>query len=298
MSNKILHQEGGNKMKAFVYILAANKNPDKISGVPWKTDDKEIFFGPCKKRLRKVFRKFLNENKDHSNEFDDDYYLIGLNGLSRERKRKIVWAGKLKEVMTFAYAYKQLNGMQYLEMRDSDNSPLHVKPIEENRKLVGYEFLNKMHGGKNNEWVSDLVSKQKSKEKSNEIEITKNKIIAKNGNIPFYTFDRDSCLLFENIFFAKHGGIDIDNEVLKIFKSYFKEKGIDENDIDAQAIFGKDKNGKPNGMRGSWLEFDSQLTQRLIKLIAKKAEKIKKDSKSSPTENIYKTNKNKQRGCK
>lgn len=276
------------RMKAYVYILGANKNLKGITGVPWEIDEKEIFFGPCKKRLRQYFRQFLDEDRYFSNEFKDEYFLIGLNRLSRDRKRKIIWTGKLATVMTFAYAYEHLKGARYLKMRNSKDSPIHVKPIKEGRKLIGYESLNTMHR-KNKKWISDLVSNQDSKK----IKVKGNKIITNIGYTPFSAFNRDACLLFENIFFTNGKGIDIDKSILKIFQK--SQKNIA---IDAVAIFGKDKNGHPNGMRGSWFELDDQATKTIIALIKKKAETIKKKKNLSHKETRYRTIKNNRVGCK
>ena len=82
--------------KAYIYILAANSDPDKITcSVPIKIDENEIFFGPCKKRLRVKFRKYIGK------EINDEIYIIGINSSYKNDEgnfiRKILWAGKLKK---------------------------------------------------------------------------------------------------------------------------------------------------------------------------------------------------------
>ena len=55
-------------VRAFLYVVSASKSADEVScRVPWRVDDREVFFGPCKKRLReKEFRKWLGDGEvDH-----------------------------------------------------------------------------------------------------------------------------------------------------------------------------------------------------------------------------------------
>jgi len=278
MSNKILYPEGGNKMRAFVYILGASKKADEIElkcKVPFEIDENEIFFGPCKKLLRQKLKKEVDTN----NKLDTETFFIGLNASNAKKERKIVWAGKIQNHYTFQQANEKLVGSKYLHIKTGNFFPLHVSPIKN-----GYQLIGKLHS-ENNNWFSDLVSNKDS--------IIPDKafksITLKKG----FTFDRDICFTFSNIFFAKGNGIDIDKKVLNIF-----QKHLNTNDIDAYTVLGKNKKGRPNGMRGSWLELDSSLTQRLVKLIKKQAEQIKKKSNSSQTKTLDKTKQNHQGGCK
>jgi aspartate/methionine/tyrosine aminotransferase len=93
--------------------------------------------------------------------------------------------------------------------------------------------------------------------------------------------------------FAKGGGIEIDENILKIFREHFNN-----DDIDKCSVFGKDKNKNANGMRGGWVELNDKLTKRTIKLIKDQADKIHKHKDTSGTKTSTKTNQNQKRGCK
>lgn len=265
-------------MRAFVYILGASNNPDEIKcKVPFEIDDKEIFFGPCKKRLRQKLKREI----DTKGKLKTETFFVGLNANNVKRARKIMWAGKIQSHYSFQKANEKLIGNKYLSIKTDEKTgefPLHVIPIKN-----GYQLKSDLHA-ENGDWILDIVSDRRMVNHDKKA----SHFTIKNG----YSFDRDICFIFSNIFFAKGNGIDIDNEVLDIFQKHLKT-----NDIDAYTLLGKDKNGKPNGMRGGWLELDSRLTKSLIKLIEKKAEKIKKDSSSSQTKTNNKRNKNHQRGC-
>lgn len=64
----------------FLYVVSASTNPDKVDCfVPYRINEKWIFFGPCKKRLRERFwKQFLNQ-ADHL-VLDQDVFLVGVNG--------------------------------------------------------------------------------------------------------------------------------------------------------------------------------------------------------------------------
>lgn len=89
-------------MQAYVYIMAASTDPDVCErSVPYAVDENEVFFGPCKKNLRSDLRKQFLANGSDSAVPDDDIYLVGLNGGNSQTVRKIIWAGRIKRVMTF-----------------------------------------------------------------------------------------------------------------------------------------------------------------------------------------------------
>src|SRR5205807_9777740 len=87
----------------------------------------------------------------------DDLYIVGVNGSNKEKTRKVVWAGRLSAVMTFAEAYTRLNGTRFRKLRASANSPLHVRPVMKDGILIGYEHRSDEHID-NDDWVSDLTS--------------------------------------------------------------------------------------------------------------------------------------------
>ena len=286
MLNKILYPEGGNKMRAFVYILGASKSPNKIEcPVPFEIDEKEIFFGPCKKGLRQKLKKEVDMN----GKLDSETFFVGLNASNaikeRKKERKIVWAGKIQTHYTFQQANAKLVSSKYLPIKSgekTDNFPLHVIPFKN-----GYQLKNDLHS-ENDDWILDLVSNNES------VMHDKNSksITLKKGS----SFNRDICFIFSNIFFANRfgSGIEIKNEILDIFKISQPDK----KNIDSFAVFGYRKDHSIDGKTGLWLELDNQLTQRLIKLIEKQAEKIKKYPTSSQTKTNNKRNKNYQGGCK
>ena len=158
--------------KAYVYILGANSNPNNIEcSVPAKVNKEEIFFGPCKIKIRTELRKYIGSK------IDEDIYIIGLNRLDNTKCkiRKIIWAGKLKEVMTFETAYnKFISDNKYNDIFYNEMSPMHVEPHYE-ANFVGYKKRGNLH---DDCWVNDLIShhnKQYTKHINNIIKVKKGK---------------------------------------------------------------------------------------------------------------------------
>jgi hypothetical protein len=78
--------------KLFLYVVKSSPDPNDVNClVPWRIDDKEIFFGPCMRSLRRKLRhQYLGElNIIHPNE---DIFLVGVNGSNSKRIRKILVA--------------------------------------------------------------------------------------------------------------------------------------------------------------------------------------------------------------
>src|SRR6266542_2974502 len=115
---------------AYLYVLGASKNPDRAEcAVPWRVDDDEIFFGPCKISLREKLRRDLLGPETDRAVPGDDIYFVGFNALGVPRARKVVWAGRMREAMSFGRAWLELDGPRYEKMRDeSGYSPLHLVP--------------------------------------------------------------------------------------------------------------------------------------------------------------------------
>ena len=62
----------------FCYIVSASKKPDRVEcPVPYKIDDGEIFFGPCKKPLREWMRHQYLDEAAASVIPSDDVYIVG-----------------------------------------------------------------------------------------------------------------------------------------------------------------------------------------------------------------------------
>ena len=248
-------------MKVWLYVLAASNHPDRIRcRVPWRVDEHLIYFGPCKKRIRACLRgKYLTSATSHA-VAAEDLFIVGVNGGNAERVRKIVWWGKLLEVMTFAYAYDHLRGERFEELRRHRATPLHVRPIIDDGTHIGYEHVSEEHI-KNNEWISDVVSKRSL----GNVVLQDRKLISRQvraGEI----FDRDCCLLLENRYFSSGQGIAFDDVALEILRKVQPEKlGIDE-----YALFGLTSNGRPNGLRGTYLQMSGDDATRFISWLGAK----------------------------
>ncbi len=255
--------------RVFLYIVSANKNPDHLDecNVPYEIDSREIFFGPCKIRLRELFNK---QNSDHNIE---DTYFVGLNGNNRDKIRKIIWIGKMKEKLTFAAAYEKMNGkLRYKKMMQEEFSPLHVAPIKNGSDLLGYKLRSSLHSD-NDDWVSDIVRK-----KNHLItDANTNSIYKREKDSVKDVFTRDVCFIFENIFFAKGQGISLNSKILNILKQ--SQKGVI--GISEDAPFGLDKNRNINGKRGFWLEIPNKYSENFLKEILIEKTKIKGSEKLS-----------------
>lgn len=218
-------------MKIYIYILGASCNPDKIEcNVPFQVDEKEIFFGPCAKYLRKKLKKEYLKAKSVENVGAQNLYVVGLNGLNvrrcPKRERKIVWIGKILKLMTFEYAYEVMRADPRYEMiLNAEESPLHVKPIS-NSAFKGYELRwlgakkKRLHEAKSN-WVWDLIDKRDGRKTSNKFDIRNcEKVILKNPKDRGDVFTLDCCFILENLHFAdgKRMGIRISDAIEKIFK--------------------------------------------------------------------------------
>jgi len=253
-------------------VVAASKNPNAVDTeectVPYKVNDKWIFFGPCKKHLRENFYR-LYLSTLHDGEVDvssEDLYVVGVNGSNVEKIRKIVWAGKVQRTLTFEKAYNTLSSdEQFKEMVMRKNSPLHLEPIyNETKTFIGYKLRSTEHE-ENNEWIFDVM-----KEKNADVRIKGKMLILKDPSRRKEVFSRDCCFLCENIFFAEGKGIDIGDDILRIFKKAQPDK----TDIDKYAIFGRTKNGSANGLRGNYLEICEPLANKLVKAIIRRSEKM------------------------
>jgi hypothetical protein len=256
--------------RVWIYSLASSSDPDRVRCVvPWRVDEDLIFFGPCKKRIRERIRsRFLSANVTHAETGEDTerIFIVGVNGSNRKGGRKVVWAGKLSEVMTFAEAESRLRGERFRKLRAHSCSPLHVRPIEESGKFVGYEHVSDEHR-KGDEWISDLVSPKAIAGLDRK---GQKRILLRQG-IPWETFDRDCCMLLENYFFARGQGIEFDEEALDILRKVLP-KG---SEIDHYAVFGRTASGEANGLRGMFLEITGRSANRFIAWLKDKSRRAK-----------------------
>lgn len=242
----------------FLYVLAASSDPDNVEClVPYLVDDEEIFFGPCKRLLRKELRaRYLGASDDVH--LKEDVFVVGVNGSNRERCRKIVWAGRITRLMTFEVAYRELIGPRYLEMRDRKDSPLHLRPVYDSTgEFKGYERRSSMHAPKH-EWVKDLTHSS-----APYVKREGKKLLLVPGADRCQAFSRDCCFLLENVFFAQGTGVDITGGILAVLK----EAQHSAEDIDEYAIFGHRADGSADGRTGRWLEMQGEGAKELVRLI-------------------------------
>jgi hypothetical protein len=265
-----------------VYILGASNNPDKIEcTVPFEIDEKEIFFGPCKKRLRQKLKKEIDTN----GKLKTETYFIGLNSTNVKKERKIVWVGKIQSNYTFQQANEKLVGSKYLSIktrRKTTRFPLHVTPTKN-----GYQLKSELHS-ENGKWILDIVSNRYFVKYN----LNTSSLVLKDG----CTFDRDICFMFSNIFFANRfeSGIEIDNEILSVFK----KSQLNKKKINSFAVFGYRKDNSIDGKTGGWLELDNQSTKTIVNLIKGKSKTIKKSRNSTYTKAPFQTIINNRGGCK
>lgn len=254
-------------MNIYSYILAASKNPDKVDCyVPYKVNSEIIFFGPCKKRLRKRFYKeYLKTAPPGEVELPEAIYLVGMNGSNDEKFRKIVWVGRVTTLLTFERAFLVLQPQKAFEpMIRCSNSPLHLEPIFKEKTFVGYKLRSKLHE-KRNEWIADVID-----EKDRRVEIKENEILLKDPETRKDVFIKDCCFLCENLFFAEGKGLEIGQEILTIFQTVQANR----DGVDNYNIFGKKADGSAYGRPGYWLLIEGEPARNLIELIKMKAQDL------------------------
>ncbi len=248
--------------KAFLYVVKASPDPDRITcTVPWRVDGKLIFFGPCKKRIREYLRRAHLSPTIESAAVADAVYLVGVNGRNPQRVRKVVWAGRLRRVLTFARAWADLAGPRYQKMRERKCSPLHLKPVYQNSRWIGYEHRGREHE-EDDGWVLDLVKKRQSAKVRKEGK----QLLLQPGVSPWDGFPRDACLVLDNLFFAQGAGLPVDKGLLNILRRRQPQKKID-----AFALFGYQRNNVVEGLAGRWLPLDDPLASELVAWIEKRA---------------------------
>ena len=237
------------------YVVAGSGDPDRIEcAVPYRIDDREVFFGPGKNALRERMRsRYLNDTTESAVP-SDDVYVLGFSGGNRSRTRKVVWIGKLTRVMTFAFAYSYLNGSRYTRMRERRDSPLHVRPLVDAGRLVGYEHRSELHAERD-AWILDLVRFARSPLVGKD----GRRLLLQEGASSWNGFSRDACLLFENVFFASGSGREVDDRLVSILRD--AQRG---QNVDRYAIFGYRANGTVDGKTGSYLPLSGDCARDLI----------------------------------
>lgn len=251
-------------MKVYVYIMSASTDPDVCErSVPFAINDQEIFFGPCKKNLRSELRRQLLDGGAAAAVPDSDIYLVGLNGTNDRRVRKIIWAGRIKKVMTFAEAWDALVDADYRSMREDPATPLHMEPIREKGELVGYRHVGTLH---QNDWILDVVGRRKSAK----YEVDEQTVRLAGDASASAAFTRDTCMLLENTFTAVGAGVPVDDEILKIL-----QEAQTSGPIDDFAVFGYQKNGAVEGRSGRWLLLEGDLATRFMKYLRSRIDALR-----------------------
>jgi hypothetical protein len=248
----------------WIYVLDSSEDPDNVRCVvPWMVDEDLIYFGPCKQRLREQLHKeYLTAGRTHS-PVNDELYVVNVNGSNAKRVRKVVSAGKLSQVMTFAEAAGRLDGDRFSELRDDRMSPLHVRPIIEGGKLVGDRHVSFEHI-RDNQWIADLTSKPRK------VGLAGRTIRLKPGAVAPEAFDRDCCMLLANVFFAQGEGIQLDPQAVSILKAAQPSA----TGIDDYAVFGVDSVGRANGLRGRFLEIEGKVADRFLAWLLDRAQRV------------------------
>ena len=159
-------------------------------------------------------------------------------------------------------------------MRALNDSPLHIQPIIDNGLFKGYELRSTYLTSKQ---FSDIAS-----DKSKLNIINEKTIQLKNPEERFEVFDKDCCLLFENIFSAEGEGLDIDIEIFDIFKEHLKLSSRVDTITSQYFIYGKNKDAKSAiGLQGKGLKFKGILSEKLLNCIFIKIQNIEKITTAS-----------------
>ena len=270
----------------YIYILGQGniyngKNDAVSSLVPYKLNDDELFFGPCKKNIREEIKKNYLKEKDYTNLLTtkQNIYIVGINPNlpKKDKARRLLFAGKIKEIFSFKYSwnkykklveynediYKMINGSEEeiygcgQEVEDSGvkkgnqnfQSPLHLIPVRKGN-IEGYKHRTSMH---KHDWIKDILSDGELERYKTErkikgdikgfLEMNKINEIYKTKGIEF---QRDCCFSLENIFFSDKNNpnpITIDEGMLNlIVMGLINPKGAD-----LKSPFGYDKNGNKYG---------------------------------------------------
>ena len=257
----------------------AKHSPNHICcPVPKKINEEEIFFGPCMADLRKIlFKDYLKEKVQQGKErshIDDEIYLVGINSTKTGLPRRIIWAGKIKELSTFKGAWDKVSSTDFFREKYSclitgDEHPLHVKPIlNENKDFIGYKYHKK--GTHITSWVKDLSSYYKNIKQKFNVNVTKEEIRLKENSIREEILNRDICLWLENIFFVNNLGINLDDDFLNILR----ELNIKKKDtISNRNPFGE-TNGKPIVFRTQGFVIKDNYVDDFIQLIRTKKKEL------------------------
>jgi hypothetical protein len=254
-----------------LYVLKTSPTPDRCEGaVPWRIDADEIFFGPCKKRLRRALRdRFLGPDRQLRILSDRERIVIaGVNAGQGRTPRKIVWAGELRMVMSFAEAAARLDGDRYRQMREVRATPLHVVPTWEDGRLVGYTHRGLEHAEESRNhpgefsWWDDLVPRPM---RGTRVALADRSMVQLADGCSWWDgFPLDACMTLTNLFWADGAGLPLDERAVALLRA--AQPGADA--VDASAPFGRNGLGHADGKRGSYLEVEGAVASQLCDWIA------------------------------
>ncbi|GAH78175.1 unnamed protein product, partial [marine sediment metagenome] len=107
----------------YLYILGQKNGRDIISTpVPYRINEEEIFFGPCKKLIREELRsRFPSRDIVDIERENYEIYLVGINPAKGKKEdktpRNFLFAGKIKKIFTFEQAWNY-----YYNRQDTDGN--------------------------------------------------------------------------------------------------------------------------------------------------------------------------------
>ena len=280
------------KRLVYLYILGQKNDRDIVSTpVPYRINEEEIFFGPCKKLIREEIRSLFPSREIINLERENyEIYLVGINPAKDKKEdnipRNFLFAGKIRKIFTFEQAWKY-----YYNRQDTDGniaemiegiqnfSSLHLEPQydKNNEKFIGYKHRTDEHKDK---WLEDLLSKneinQLTKEEINKI--YRNNEVLTNNHLKF---ERDCCFELKNIFFSYKNHIcpiQLDDTFIDLIRKRLEEQNHRDrlNTLggpDIFAPFGYQKNGDRFG-RGFNLVFEGDDVVKFITEIVERSSQI------------------------
>ncbi len=222
----------------YMYILGTGNRENYLRGVvPYRINNEEVFFGPCKVPIRKEVKTIKDElNGEYKG--NPKIYLVGINPTKSRKPRKILFVGEIINIFTFKEAWehydkiksedftddykekveKMINGIE--SKKGTTESPLFLKPIKD-KGIDGYKHRTDMH---KNRWKLDLLSSTEIKK----IKQTPQNEIFKNKDSDFAY---DCCFKMKNIHISfnekNQCPIDLTDKMFELIKPVVLEKRPD-----------------------------------------------------------------------
>src|SRR5262249_49027114 len=130
-----------------------------------------------------------------------------------------------------------------------------------------------------NHWIADLTSKP------GKFSSAGRTIRLKPGAASREAFDRDCCMLLDNVFFAQGEGIWFDQEAVSILKA--AQPGV--KGIDDYAVFGVDSVRQANGLRGRFLEIEGNVADRFLSWLRDRSQRVGARQSGNDAEPVKRT---------